>query len=110
MLIVSNICAILSNTFGREWINDPNKKDPYLYLQAVVSFFRDSTFNLAHWIFCYKYWIIAIDIECLLEQRTLSTLQMQILRATNYFFIALDILMPLIYATTFAVLNAKYEN
>ena len=110
MFIVSNLCAILSNTFARVWIEDPAQKDPYLYLQAVVSFFRDSTFNLAHWIFSYKYWIIAIDMECLLEQKTLSKNHMLALRSINYTFIVLDLLMPFIYAVTFSILNAKYEN
>jgi len=79
-------------------------------LQAVVSFFRDSTFNLAHWIFSYKYWIISIDMECLLEQKTLSKNHMLALRSINYTFIVLDLLMPFIYAVTFSILNAKYEN
>jgi hypothetical protein len=81
-----------------------------LYLQAIVSFIRDSTFNLAHWIFSFKYWIIAIDMECLLEQKTLSNKHMLALRTINYTFIALDLLMPLIYGVTFSILNAKYEN
>ena len=81
-----------------------------MYLQAVVSFIRDSTFNLAHWIFSFKYWIIAIDMECLLEQKTLSNKHMLALRTINYTFITLDLLMPLIYGVTFSILNAKYEN
>lgn len=81
-----------------------------MYLQAIVSFIRDSTFNLAHWIFSFKYWIIAIDMECLLEQKTLSNKHMLALRTINYTFIALDLLMPLIYGVTFSILNAKYEN
>lgn len=32
------------------------------------------------------------------------------LRLINYTFIALDVIMPFIYAVTFSILNAKYEN
>ena len=81
-----------------------------MYLQATVSFVRDATFNLAHWIFSYKYWIISLDMECLLEQKTLTKNHMLGLRVINYVFITLDIVMPLIYSVTFAILNLKYEN
>ena len=110
MLILSNLCSILSDTFANVWIYDSSKKIPYLYLEAVATFVRDSTFNLAHWVFCFKYWIIAIEMEYLLDQKELSKNFVLLLHLINYVFIALDIIMPVIYSVTFAVLNLKYEN
>lgn len=71
---------------------------------------RDATFNLAHWIFSYKYWIIAIDMECLLDSKVVSKTHMLILAIINYTFLALDVIFPFIYSVTFAILNTKYEN
>jgi len=70
MLIISNLCAILSNTFARVWIySDFDKRRPFMYLQGTASGIRDVTFNLAHWIFAFKYWVIAIDMQYLLERK-----------------------------------------
>ena len=110
MLIISNLCSILSDTFANVWIYDTSKKIPYLYLEATSTFLRDSTFNLAHWIFCFKYWIIAIEMEYLLDRKELSRNFILLLHFINYLFIGLDIIMPIIYSATFAVLNLKYEN
>jgi hypothetical protein len=110
LYIISNIAAILSNTFGREWIDNPSLKDPYLALQAAVSCIRDATFNLAHWIFSFKYWIIALEMQYLIERKSMGTIFINLLKVTNYTFIALDILMPCMYSTTFYILNNKFEN
>ena len=72
MLMTSNIFAITADAFQKPWIEDSTKVKPYLYLQVMSSFMRDMLFNLAHWIFCYKYWIIAIEMQSLLEAKPIS--------------------------------------
>lgn len=57
LLIISNIAAILADIFANKY---------HLGVESIFVFIRDSTFNLAHWIFCYKYWVIACDMEDLL--------------------------------------------
>ena len=39
----------------------------YLYAQGFASCIRDSTFNTAHWLFAYKYWLIAYTMPKLLK-------------------------------------------
>lgn len=56
MLMMSNVFAILADSFQKPWLKDLNKLNPYLYIQVTVGFLRDTLFNLAHWIFCFKYW------------------------------------------------------
>ena len=64
MFVVSNIAAVLCNTFALQFsITDAIS---WLILQVIATIVRDSTFNLAHWIFCWKYWLIAVDMEALL--------------------------------------------
>lgn len=54
LFIVSNLCAVLSNTFARVWIySQEDKRVPYIYLQAAASALRDISFNLAHWVFSF---------------------------------------------------------
>jgi hypothetical protein len=60
----SNVFAILSNEASKPWSENPNHKKvpPFLYVEATCGFLRDSLFNLAHWIFCFKYWLISIEM------------------------------------------------
>lgn len=63
LLLIYNIMGILCNTFAKVWIDDPSKKIPYLDLEAVCTFFRDAAYNLAHWLFGFKYWVIAYELD-----------------------------------------------
>lgn len=110
MFIVSNLCAILSNTFARVWIADPSLKVPYLYLESSFAAVRDITFNLAHWIFAIKYWLIALEMQYLIAGRQLSKNLILVIKITNWTFVGLDLVMPLVYSACFDVLNLKYEN
>jgi hypothetical protein len=105
---VSDLCAWLSNAFAKVWIADIERMVPWLYLQASMSFIRDVSFNLAHWIFAFYYWGISLEMKCLLENKKLTANQVLLLKVTNAIFLALAVIMPLIYCVTFAILNMQY--
>ncbi len=109
MLLVSNIFAILTDTFQRIWLVNIERLSPYLYLQVVCAFFRDALFNLAHWIFCFKYWQIAVEMQAVLEAKPLSLSQRKKHRCINWTLICVDILSPLLYSVLYAVLNTVYD-
>ena len=110
LLMGYNVSDFLCNTFARVWIEDPTQKYPYLQLQSVFIFLRDATFNLVHWIFSFKYWVIAFELDLIIYNEKIAGLAITAIKTLNYTVIALDILMPAVYATTFYVLNLKYEN
>jgi len=111
MLIVSNICSILSNTFANQWMNkDPSLHKKSIIAEACTMLVRDALFNLAHWLFCYKYWIIAYEVHMLLQNQQISVRLSYCIRALNVAMILLDILLPLGYVCTFYILNLDYEN
>jgi len=66
LLLGYNSSNFLCNTFARVWIDDPTKKYPNLLLQSLFVFLRDATFNLLHWIFSFKYWVIAFELDLMI--------------------------------------------
>jgi len=110
LLVGYNVSDFLANTFARVWIGDPTKKVPNLYFQSLFVFFRDSTFNLVHWIFSFKYWVIAFELDLMITNSKISEFTVKAIKYLNYLVIFLDILMPLICGITFCILNFKYEN
>lgn len=102
MLMVSNITAVLSDGFAKKYYNTTD--DTWLVFECIASWLRDMFFNLAHWVFCYKYWLISVDVEAVftgVEKKQ---------RNVNAVMIGLDIVMPLLYATCFGVMVLKYPN
>ena len=60
MLMISNLSAILSDVFGEKYGGPSDAA--WLVLECLATWFRDMFFNLAHWLFCYKYWLISNDL------------------------------------------------
>lgn len=108
MLLGSNLFAILSDSAMKPWILDPSggKKIPYLLLQCLSTFVRDSLFNLAHWVFSYKYWLIGVEMEQLLLNHHKYTQKSQTI---NRLFIALDFAVPLVYTSLYYAVNIQYD-
>ena len=69
---------------------------------------RDMLFNLAHWIFCYKYWIIAIEMQALLEAKPISQARRKCYSRINILILVLDVLSPLLYSLFYALVNTVY--
>ncbi len=107
MLLISNICAILSNHCVKIWDADHSKISPFLFIEATAGFIRDSLFNLAHWIFCYRYWVIAIEMEALMNYKVITERTKTLQKTFNSIVIFLDIIMPLWYCVTYAFLNVN---
>jgi hypothetical protein len=102
MLLVSNIAAVLSDDFAKKYSNTTDVA--WLVFECIATWLRDMFFNLAHWVFCYKYWLISIDVEAVftgVEKKP---------KNVNAVMIGLDIVMPLVYTTCFGVMALKYPN
>ena len=99
--MVSNIMAILSDMFTT---NNVNKDVTLLVLECITAWLRDMFFNLAHWVFCYKYWLISVDLQTLftgVERKHWDV---------NTLMIVLDIVTPLVYAICFGFIAYWYPN
>ena len=110
LLIVSNVAAILADWTSAKWTLDSSKIWPYLYLECFFCYLRDSLFNLAHWVFCYKYWSIAVEMQHLLEGRQMNKTQHTVMKACNVFFISLDLLLPVLYEASFFKIWHSYDS
>lgn len=110
MLLISNVCAILSNLAMKVWYKDPTKIDPYLYLETTSAFIRDALFNLAHWIFCFRYWVIAVEMEALLNYQVISEQTRARYKTFDFVIIMLDVVMPMWYSIMYCLLNIKEGN
>ncbi len=110
MLLISNVCAILSNLAMKVWFKDPAQIDPYLYLETTSAFIRDALFNLAHWIFCFRYWVIAVEMEALLNYKVISEQTRARYKTFDFVVIVLDVLMPLWYSIMYCTVNYKQVN
>lgn len=109
MLLFCNIFGILSDAFMKPWFFDPSKKKPYLALQSTAGFLRDALFNLAHWIFSFKYWTIAVEMDFLLALQEMSPKRKSLHQCLNNTFMTLDVLMPLLYSVSYTLLNMNYN-
>lgn len=107
MLLVSALTSIFANNLAHVYVKR-DRNAGWLVMEAMCLAVRDSFFNLAHWIFCYKYWVIAIEMEAILKMKPLSTLIQKFKTITNWVMITLGILCPLMYAVSFFVLNQYY--
>ena len=112
LLLVSNLCAILSNSFARVWIYAPDdsKQNPYIYLQATASAIRDITFNVAHWVFAFQYWVISIEMQQAIQRQEFNQKYIILFKLFNYGCIFLCCAMPCVYSVTFVILNMQYPN
>ena len=66
LLTLSNLCCILSDVFERR---SGEQIDPLLYLMTIMTAIYDYTFNLAHWLYFYKYWRSAFKAQRLVLHR-----------------------------------------
>lgn len=110
MLLVSNVSAILADWTSVVWTIDSRKLWPYLYLECVFCYLRDALFNLAHWVFCFKYWCIAVEMQFLLTGRSKSRCRHIAIQACNVVFITLDLLLPVSYEISFIKIWGHYDS
>lgn len=71
---------------------------------------RDSCFNLAHWVFCFKYWIIALEIEGLLTRTTMTACKVKGLKLLNYSMIFLQVVFPVLYGLSYCYYSLSVIN
>lgn len=100
MLMLSNVFAIIGDRVAGVWTKDSDRKG-YIFLEAFSFFLRDCLFNLAHWIFCYKYWLIAVQMQFMLSLKPMSPKRELLHKVINISFITLDIVMPMLYSISF---------
>lgn len=110
MLLTSNIMAILANYFAKVWNEHPSQKALFLALECGAVFMRDCMFNLSHWIFCFKYWLIAVEMEAYLRLMPIGAETLKRNKRLNWVMITLDITMPFLYALCFYFLCVYYPN
>lgn len=102
MLMISNLMAIFSDSSAIRY--DQTTDVTWLVFECIATWFRDMFFNLAHWVFCYKYWLISVDLI------TVFTGVQSKHWNVNTVIIALDIFMPLVYVVCFGMLAHNYPN
>jgi hypothetical protein len=107
MLLASALMSICADSVANVYVKRDGKAG-WLALEAICVYVRDSLFNLAHWIFCFKYWKIAIEMEALIKMKPLSKLAQSFTLVTNWVMITLGVLCPLLYSVPFFVLNQYY--
>lgn len=75
LMLVSNLTAIfvvytnyvILGQYAPDKTSYPKSVFVWIVLQAISSFLRDSSFNVAHWEFAFKYFKISIEVPYLLK-------------------------------------------
>ena len=72
LLLVSNVASILvsvANTkiVGFEQAGLPGWDQTWVWVQVIATFFRDSTFNVSHWMFTFEYFKISKFMPSVIE-------------------------------------------
>lgn len=113
LMLVSNLTGILVVITNFEILGayDPNKTSYsagvfiWIVVQAITMFLRDSTFNVAHWEFAFKYFKISIEVPQLLKGGTADDSNDKFFKFTYYSLLVLNVLVALLSSVAIALYN-----
>jgi hypothetical protein len=113
LMLVSNLTGILVEGTNYEILGEyaPDKTSysagvfVWIIMQAIFSFLRDSTFNVAHWEFAFKYFKISIEVPQLLNGVSPDDSNDRFFKVTYYSLLVINILVALLSSMSIAVYN-----
>ena len=104
LMLVSNLTGIfvvytnyvILGQYEPDKTSYPKSVFVWVVLQAISAFLRDSSFNVAHWEFAFKYFKISIEVPHLLKGETPDGSNETFFKITYYGLLVINVLVAVL--------------
>ena len=102
MLLISSICGLfVLYTNYKQYKNDVKQGEIkyiffWFFIQGLLGFIRDATFNVSHWMFAFEYYRIGRFMPLALQNKPVSSKTINNTRLLNLTLLLSSMLIPLL--------------